>query len=116
MKILYLGEIGVGQTALMRMRALERLGHNVPGGDTTEPWKRATWAKRQLQRRTRCGPILDELNSSILRAAREFRPTLVWADKQEYLRAETVRELQRLGATTVYFTPDPYFCLDWKAN
>src|SRR5215469_4512910 len=114
MKTLYLGEIDVGQTALMRMRALERLGHTILGIHTTEPWKRATWVKRQLQRRTRWGSIVDELNSSILCAAREFRPTLVWADKQEYLRAETVRELQKLGAKTVHFTPDPYFSLDWK--
>lgn len=52
MKILYLGEIGSGQTALMRMRALERLGHTVRGVRTMEPWKRASWIKRQVQRRT----------------------------------------------------------------
>ena len=34
MKILYLGEIGPGQTSLMRMRALERLGHSVRGVHT----------------------------------------------------------------------------------
>jgi hypothetical protein len=27
MRILFLGEIGPGQTSLMRMRAIERLGH-----------------------------------------------------------------------------------------
>ena len=31
MKILFLGEIGAGQTSLMRMRALQRLGHDVVG-------------------------------------------------------------------------------------
>jgi len=114
MKILYLGEIGLGQTALMRMRALERLGHTVLSVHTTEPWNHATWAKRQLQRRTQRGSIVDEINSSVLSAARKFRPALVWADKQEYLRAETVRELRKIEATTVHFTPDPYFSLEWK--
>jgi spore maturation protein CgeB len=114
MKILYLGEIGSGQTAFMRMRALERLGHSVVGVHTTEPWKRASWASRQLQRRTHRGSVVDEINAIILRAGREFRPDLVWADKQEYVRAETVEDLRRIGARTVHFTPDPYFSLAWK--
>ena len=114
MKILYLGQIGPGQTALMRMRALERLGHSVRGVHTSEPWKRASWIKRQVQRRTHRGSIVEEINSTILSAARQFKPALVWADKQEFLRVETIEELRKLGARSVHFTPDPYFSLDWK--
>jgi spore maturation protein CgeB len=114
MKILYLGEIGPGQTCLMRMRALQRLGHTVLGVHTTEPWTRANWATRQLQRRTHCGTVVNEINATILKTAREFKPSLVWADKQEYLRAETIQDLRKLGARTIHFTPDPYFSLDWK--
>jgi spore maturation protein CgeB len=113
-KILYLGEIGPGQTALMRMRALERLGHAVRGVRTMEPWKHASWIKRQVQRRTQRGSIVEEINSTVLSAARQFRPALVWADKQEFLRVETIEELRKLGARSVHFTPDPYFSLDWK--
>jgi spore maturation protein CgeB len=69
---------------------------------------------RQLQRRTHRGSVVDEINEMILRTAREFKPALVWADKQEYLRAETVLDLRKLGAKTIHFTPDPYFSLDWK--
>lgn len=114
MKILYLGQIGPGQTALMRMRAIERLGHSVLGVHTSEEWKRASWIKRQVQRRTYRGTIVDKINSSILSAAREFKPVMVWADKQEFLRVETIEELRKLGAKSVHFTPDPYFSLDWK--
>jgi hypothetical protein len=114
MKILYLGEIDTGQTALMRMRALGRLGHLVRGVHTSQPWKGARWFRRQLQRRTHRGSIVDEINSTIMSAAREFRPTLVWADKQQFVRADTIEGLRRLGARTVHFTPDPYFSLDWK--
>src|ERR1700739_1326443 len=108
LKILYPGEIGPGQTALMRMRALERLGHSIVGVHTAEPWKRAAWAARQLQRRTHRGSVGDEITATILRAGREFKPDLVWADKQEYLRAETIHDLRRIGARTAHFTPDPY--------
>src|SRR5580700_8861432 len=114
MKVLYLGEIDSGQTALMRMRALQRLGHSVCGVHTSKPWKHASWFMRQLQRQTRRGSIVDDINWRILSAARQFRPAVVWADKQEFIRAETIEELHRLGAKTVHFTPDPYFSLNWK--
>ena len=111
MKILYLGQLDYGQTALMRMRALERLGHSVRGVHTSQAWKGARWVTRQVQRRIHRGSIVEEINSTILSAACEFKPDLLWADKQEFLRAETVEELRRSGAKTVHFTPDPYFSL-----
>jgi spore maturation protein CgeB len=113
-KILFLGQIGSGQTSLMRMRAFERLGHTVRGVHTTAPWTRVSWLKRQVQRRLQRGSVVDEINHSVLDRAREFRPNLVWAEKQEFIRAETIEELRKLDARSVHFTPDPYFSLDWK--
>jgi len=114
MRVLFLGEISAGQTSLMRMRALERLGHTVRGVDTIEPWKRTSWLQRQLQRRLQRGSVVDEINRSVLRAARELQPDLVWAEKQGFLRIETIEDLRELGARVVHFTPDPYFTLEWK--
>lgn len=114
MKILYLGDIGPGQTSLMRMRALERLGHQVLGVNTVEPWRQASWLQRQMQRRFQRGSIVEALNGSVVAVARDFRPDLVWACKQEFLRVETIEELRKLGARSVHFTPDPYFSLSWK--
>jgi len=114
MNILFLGEIGPGQTSLMRMRALQRLGHEVRGVHTIEPWIKAGWLQRQVQRRLRFGSIIDEINRSVLEAAREFKPDLIWAEKQEFLRVDTIAALRALGARTVHFTPDPYFSLSWK--
>jgi spore maturation protein CgeB len=114
MRILFIGEIGAGQTSLMRMRALERLGHHVRGVHTIEPWMRTWWLKRQLQRRLQRGSIVDEINRRVWETAREFRPNLVWAEKQEFLRVETINCLRKMGARLVHFTPDPYFALEWK--
>jgi spore maturation protein CgeB len=114
MKILFLGEIGAGQTSLMRMRALKRLGHQVHGVNTVEPWKRSSWAKRQLQRRLQRGSIVDRINRMVLSSAREFRPDLVWAEKQEFLTVDTIEALRGLGAKLLHFTPDPYFSVNWK--
>ncbi len=114
MKILFAGQLSAGQTSLMRMRALERLGHTVLGVQTMEPWTRTSWLKRQAQRRLERGPVVDEINRSVLEAARAFRPDLLWAEKQEFLRGETLVEVRNLGARLVHFTPDPYFTLAWK--
>jgi spore maturation protein CgeB len=114
MKILFLGEIGPGQTSLMRMRALARLGHEVAGVHTIQPWLKASWLQRQVQRRLGRGSVINEINRKVLQAARDFLPELVWAEKQEYLRRETLEELRALGARLVHFTPDPYFSLNWK--
>ena len=114
MKILYLGDIGPGQTCLMRLRALERLGHQVLGVNTVQPWRQAKWLQRQIQRRIQRGSVVDAINESVISAAKLLSPDLVWADKQEFLRIETLHELHRRGAKLVHFTPDPYFTLSWK--
>lgn len=114
MKILFLGEVGEGQTSLMRLRALRRLGHEVQGVHTVEPWAQASWIKRRMQRRLGRGSVVDAINSAVLREAQAFRPDLVWAEKQEFLTPDTLEGLKALGARLVHFTPDPYFSLSWK--
>ena len=113
-KILFLGEIGPGQTSLMRMRAFVRLGHEVCGIHTIEPWKQVSWLQRRVQRKLQRGPVIDEINRTVLAAARDFKPDIVWGEKQEYLRPETIRVLRKGGARLIHFTPDPYFSLYWK--
>ena len=114
MKILFLGEIGEGQTSLMRLRAFERLGHTLCGVNTIEPWKRASWARRQWQRRLQRGSVVDEINITVHDVARRFQPDWVWAEKQEFLTVDTVAGLRKTGARLAHFTPDPYFSLQWK--
>jgi spore maturation protein CgeB len=114
MKILFLGPVDSGQTSGMRMRAFERLGHTVRAVHTVEPWIEASWLKRQTQRRLQRGSVVDQINRSVIERAREFRPNLVWGEKQEFLRRETIEDLRKLGAKTIHFTPDPYFSLEWK--
>lgn len=69
---------------------------------------------RRFQRGLQRGPVIRKINTTILQAAREFRPDLVWAEKQEFIHVETIEVLRQLGARLVHFTPDPYFSLGWK--
>jgi hypothetical protein len=57
---------------------------------------------------------VDGINSSVLKAAQQFKPELVWAAKQEFLSVETLEKLRKLGVRLVHFTPDPYFSVEWK--
>lgn len=98
----------------MRMRALERLGHDVVGIDTIRPWIDASWLQRQIQRRLTKSSIQASINQSVIDEARRFQPHIVWAEKQEYLRRDTLDELKRIGCRLVHFTPDPYFSISWK--
>jgi len=114
MKILFLGAIDPGQTSRMRMRAFKRLGHEVDCVNTVEPWKQVSWLRRQVERQLQAGRILDGVNHAVRNKVRQFRPDLIWAEKQEYLRLETIEESRCLGARLIHFTPDPYFSLQWK--
>ena len=114
MRVLFLGPTAIGQTSRMRARALERLGHEVRSVDTAAPWKEAPWLARRLGRKTARGRIVDRINNSVSEAARSGRFDLIWAEKQEFLRAETMANLRATQARLVHFTPDPYFTLAWK--
>jgi spore maturation protein CgeB len=114
MKILFLGELGMGQTSRMRMRAFARLGHQVHGVNTIEPWKQVSWLQRQVQRRIQRGGVPEVINKAVLDRAKEFRPDIIWAEKQEYLNFETIEKVKKLGIRLIHFTPDPYFYLRWK--
>ena len=57
---------------------------------------------------------MRKINRSVLATADELRPDIVWAEKQEFLRVETLVALRKFGARLIHFTPDPYFSLQWK--
>jgi spore maturation protein CgeB len=114
MKILFIGGLEPGQTSSMRMLELRGLGHEVRAVDAFERWNRIDPVSRRLQQWRCKGPTIDALNREVLSAIGGFDPELVWAEKQEYLRPETVEALKRTGARLLHYTPDPYFTLPWK--
>jgi spore maturation protein CgeB len=98
----------------MRMRVLERLGHEVRAVDTFDKWNHVNPVVRRIQQWRCAGSIVDFLNGEVLKGVNGFTPDLVWAEKQEYLEPETYLTLKKTGAKLLHFTPDPYFSLPWK--
>jgi len=115
-RVLFVGYLGRGQTSGMRCAALRRLGHDVASVDAGAIWRDAGYLTRQLAQSTLRGSRIDELNRRVIDAAAEHRPALVWAEKQEYLRQETIDQLRADGAIVLHYNPDPYFSLAWKRN
>jgi spore maturation protein CgeB len=98
----------------MRCAALERLGHDVVAVEAGGLWQHSSYVTRQLEQLTAAGPRIERLNRSVIEAATRHQPQLVWAEKQEYLQPETIRQLKEQGAVTLHYNPDPYFSLAWK--
>ncbi len=114
MKILFVGQLGEGQTTRMRMQVLAELGHDIVPLDSQKGWNAASYAARRVQQKLARGPVVSKLNADLLALAKEHKPDLLWAEKQEYLCPNTLREIQSAGTRLLHFTPDPYFTLSWK--
>ena len=114
MKILFVGQLGLGQTSRMRMEALRLLGHEVVPLDTQALWRETGWLESKLEHALELGPTIARLNGALRTLARHHRPHLVWAEKQDYVDPQTIVELKTGGARVLHFTPDPYFTLSWK--
>lgn len=113
-RVLFIGYHGRGQTSGMRRAALERLGYEVESVEAGGLWQGSGYVTRQLEQLSANGPRIDRLNERVLASAARFKPQLVWAEKQEYLRADTIQRLRTNGAITLHYNPDPYFSLSWK--
>jgi hypothetical protein len=113
-RVLFIGYLGRGQTSGMRRAALERLGYEVEAVEAGGLWQGSGYVLRQLEQLSATGPRIEQLNERVLGAARRFKPRLVWAEKQEYLRAGTLRQLRTNGALTLHYNPDPYYSLSRK--
>ena len=111
---MFVGHLVEGQTSLMRMNSLRRNGLRVSGFDTRTIWNSQSWLRRQASTRLERGPAVDQINNGIIELARQCTPEFIWFDKQEFILPETMSELRNLGARLIYYTPDPYFTLQWK--
>lgn len=111
---LYVGHLKRGQTSLMRLNALRRHGLEIEGLDVRSIWDRQGWIARRVAWNLERGAAIDAMNDAVLVTAEEQRPDVVWFDKQEFIRPATLARLKERGAKLIYYTPDPYFAVDWK--
>lgn len=104
MKVLYAATLA--GTALHRLRALERLGHEVTAFDFMPYAEAGGRLARWLRWRTLIGPVVARLNRELLARARRERFDLIWFDKAQLVSPRTLRLLAKTGATLVHYSSD----------
>src|SRR5690349_3192993 len=108
MKILYAGSLSPNDSALYRLWALERLGHQVIPVNSI-PYSPSNPKLRAIVFRLAMGPHVDRLNRDIIDIAERERPDVLWADKLLWMKPKTVDRLRWLGIVTVSYMIDNPF-------
>ncbi|MFO1431400.1 MAG: glycosyltransferase [Candidatus Competibacteraceae bacterium] len=108
--ILYIGSLWQGSTCLMRMRALEKLGHKLLPVDT-EPHQINKRGVRLADRvMSKLGYPIDiwKINQKLEAAVEQYRPDIVWIDKGLVIWPDTLRAIKRLNSKTIIigYSPD----------
>ncbi len=109
LRIFYVGPLGEGGTCLERMRALQRLGHDIVPFDTT-PWLAGGHRiLRSVAHRLNFGPNVWGLNRTLLENTNTIGPLdLVWVDKGRWVYPETLVALKAsTRSRALHYTPDP---------
>ena len=109
LKVLYVGDLWEGSTALHRMQALAALGARIVPVDTLPPAAQKAQGRfhRRVQRRLFGPPDLAGANDAIRRLAARERPDLIWVDKGVTIDPATLREARSAsGCVIAGYSPD----------
>ncbi|WP_446742559.1 CgeB family protein [Silvibacterium acidisoli] len=107
-RILYVASMGSESTAGYRCNALQRLGQQVEVFDVLAHVPKNHYV-RTVQSRFPMGLLVSSINRSLLQAAKQFRPDVVWMDKPILFTPATHKTLKRNGAKIVYYVQDNPF-------
>jgi len=105
MNILYAASLGPG-TALHRLRALERLGHQITPFDYRPFEESGNSLSRRLRRRLLVGPKVTRLNRELRVTVENGAFDLVWLDKAQWVHPGTVAALTAAGHRLVHYSSD----------
>lgn len=108
MRILYIGQLWTGSTALERMKTLNSLGYETVAFDVA-PF--AAGSSRLLQSvawRLNAGPVMRKVNRTLKGQVGKLQGiSHIWVDKGVWIYPETLQHLKKLtGAQAVHYTPD----------
>ena len=108
MRILYIGQLWEGGTALARMKVLNGLGHTTVPFDVSPFASRASRPLQSIAARFNVGSILRKMNQALTQQAGSLREiSHIWVDKGVWVFPETLQHLkQATGAQALHYTPD----------
>lgn len=108
MKILYVAPLSPNDSAEYRLRALRRIGSDVITLNSYDYGTKQPLL-RKIEFRACTGPEVARFNRDVLRMADEYKPDILWADKQLWLRPSTLEKLRKRGILTASYMIDNFF-------
>ena len=117
LKILYIGQIAYGSTALHRLEGMRSLGHDVIGVDSSIPFS-FSLGKNFLKRAARSAMVRTNsvvdwrrVNHRIHAYGKSSDWDVLWVDKGQWLRPETLVNFRRFNpsAKLINYSPDDMF-------
>lgn len=110
-RLLYVGDLWYGSTALWRMRALEQIGLLIDPIDSTRHW--TGWRSRlqNLAQKLKFGLDPQDINGKLIQRVLATEYEAVWIDKGLWTRPGTLREIKRIKphVTLIAYSPDDMF-------
>jgi spore maturation protein CgeB len=107
-KILYTGPLRAGDTCELRLRALDRLGHETTAVDYLPIAERQSPLARRVQWRLRMGTLVRDYERA-LREALALRPEVLWVDKGIFVPPGVLDAARLHGVRwLVHYSPDNY--------
>lgn len=108
-KILYVGPLYDGSTALNRAQSLSRLGCQLVTFDTFKVELGVSRFSRSLAHRFHVGPLVGALNQQLQNLRADY--DVLWVDKGVWVLPETIAILRDQSALriAVHYTPDAHF-------
>lgn len=108
MRILYIGQLWNGSTALERMKTLNSLGYETVAFDVSPFAADASRLLQSVAWRFNAGPVVSKINRAIWREADGLQGvTHIWVDKGVWVYPDTIQYLkERTGARAIHYTPD----------
>jgi spore maturation protein CgeB len=108
MRVLYIGQLWEGGTALERMKVFNSLGHDTAPFDVSPFAERAFRPFQSIASRLNLGPIVNGVNRALTKHVVSLRTiSIIWVDKGVWIFPETLRQLKKVtGAKVVHYTPD----------
>ena len=107
MVIIYAGDLDPAGTCFHRMRALQKLGHEVHPVQIFPSNSRSAVSK--FRHRMSIGPGIRKLNDSLRAAVRLYSADVLWVDKGIFVRPKTVRDAIQHTRAVVHYNPDDPF-------
>jgi len=111
MKLLYIGQYGVGTTSRMRVDKLRLIlsDWDYKIIDTNIPFQKTNRFSRSFGFRFKKGPLIHGTNHLIISQIESEHYELIWVDKGVFITEQTTKMLRERTDKFVHYTPDTAF-------